>query len=67
MTPITYKEVSIMMKRYRISDNCYWYEEGTQPENAVLADKAKEDKAEPSVKVKVVTDVKNKSKGVKAK
>lgn len=56
-----------MMKRYRIGDNCYWYEEGTQPANAVLADKVKEDKAQPSVEVKVVTNVKNKSKGVKAK
>lgn len=67
MTPTTYMEVSIMMKRYRIGDNCYWYEEGTQPENAVLADKVKENKAKPSVEVKVVTEVKNKSKGVKAK
>lgn len=67
MTPTTYMEVSIMMKRYRIGDNCYWYEEGTQPECAVLADKVKEDKAQPSVEVKVVTNVKNKSKGVKAK
>lgn len=56
-----------MMKRYRIGDACYWYEEGTQPANAILADKAKEDKAKPSVEVKVVTEVKNKSKGVKAK
>lgn len=67
MAPTTYTEVSIMMKRYRIGDNCYWYEEGTQPANAVLADKVKEDKAQPSVEVKVVTEVKNKSKGVKAK
>lgn len=67
MAPTTYKEVSIMMKRYRIGDNCYWYEEGTQPANAVLADKVKEDKVKPSVEVKVVTEVKNKSKGVKAK
>lgn len=67
MAPTTYKEVSIMMKRYRIGDNCYWYEEGTQPTNAVLADKVKEDKVKPSVEVKVVTEVKNKSKGVKAK
>ena len=67
MTPTTYMEVSIMMKRYRIGDNCYWYEEGTQPANAVLADKVKEDKVKPSVEVKVVTEVKNKSKGVKAK
>ena len=67
MAPTTYKEVSIMMKRYRIGDNCYWYEEGTQPANAVLADNVKEDKVKPSVEVKVVTEVKNKSKGVKAK
>ena len=70
MAPTIYTEVSIMMKRYRIGDNCYWYEEGTQPADAVLADKVKEDKedkAKPSVEVKVVTEVKNKSKGVKAK
>lgn len=67
MAPTTYKEASIMLKRYRIGDNCFWYEEGTQPANAVLADTVKEDKAKPSVEVKVVTAVKNKSKGVKAK
>lgn len=69
MTPITYKEVSIMMKRYRIGDNCYWYEEGTQPACAVedkLVKKAEtsENTTEVKVKVKIPS---NKAKGVKAK
>lgn len=74
MTPITYKEVSIMMKRYRIGDNCYWYEEGTQPACAVedkLVKKAEtkkadtsEDTTEVKAKVKIPS---NKAKGVKAK
>ena len=69
MTPITYKEVSIMMKRYRIGDNYYWYEEGTQPACAVedkLVKKAEtsEDTTEVKAKVKIPS---NKAKGVKAK
>lgn len=69
MTPITYKEVSIMMKRYRIGDNYYWYEEGTQPACAVedkLVKKAEtsENTTEVKVKVKIPS---NKAKGVKAK
>ena len=69
MAPITYKEVSIMMKRYRIGDNYYWYEEGTQPACAVedkLVKKAEtsENTTEVKVKVKIPS---NKAKGVKAK
>lgn len=55
-----------MMKRYRIGDNYYWYEEGKQPANAVEDKHVKEVKEETSVatKVKIPT---NKAKGVKAK
>lgn len=65
-----------MMKRYKIGDSYYWYEEGTQPENAILAESKKvepkktvvesEDTEENKVAVKVKVP-KNKSKGVKAK
>ena len=69
MTPITYKEVSIMMKRYRIGDNCYWYEEGTQPacaveDNLVKKAETSENTTEVKAKVKIPS---NKAKGVKAK
>ena len=69
MTPITYKEAPIMMKRYKIGDNYYWYKEGTQPANAVEDKQVKqaetsEDTTEVKAKVKIPT---NKSKGVKAK
>ena len=69
MTPTTYKEVPIMMKRYKIGNNYYWYKEGTQPACAV-EDKqvekaeASEDTTEVKAKVKIPT---NKAKGVKAK
>lgn len=57
-----------MMKRYKIGDRFYWYEEGTQPEGAIEDTKKTEKKIEqPKVEVKVVTNVKNKAKGAKAK
>lgn len=69
MTPTTYMEVPIMMKRYKIGNNFYWYKEGTQPDCAVEAKQinkveTSEDAAEVKTKVKTAA---NKSKGVKAK
>lgn len=69
MTPTTYKEAPIMMKRYKIGNNYYWYKEGTQPACAVedkLVNKAEasEDTTEVKAKVKIPS---NKAKGVKAK
>lgn len=59
-----------MMKRYRIGDNVYWYEEGEQPECATLVESKKETKAKVKDNAKVEIKVsipKNKSKGVSAK
>lgn len=63
-----------MMKRYKIGDNYYLYEEGTQPACAVEDKPAKEVKAEEpkteEPKASVAAKVKipsNKAKGVKAK
>lgn len=59
-----------MMKRYKIGDNYYWYEEGAQPECAVEDTKKETKKPENEVKAEVEVKVsipKNKSKGVKAK
>ena len=58
-----------MMKRYKIGDNYYWYEEGKQPANAVEDKQVKkaeasEDTTEVKAKVKIPS---NKAKGVKAK
>lgn len=69
MTPTTYKEVLIMMKRYKIGDNYYWYKEGTQPacaveDKLVKKTEAYEDITEVKTKVKIPS---NKAKGVKAK
>ena len=70
------------MKRYKVGDSYFWYDEGDQPSNAVLAEKKVESKKETEVEkepevekeTKVETDVdvkirvpENKSKGVKAK
>lgn len=68
MTPTIYnKEVSIM-KRYKVGDSYFWYNEGDQPSNAVLAEKKVESKKEAEVDTEVKIRVpKNKSKGVKAK
>lgn len=59
-----------MMKRYKVGNNYYWYNEGDQPSNAILAEKKaeskKETEAETDVEIKVRVP-KNKSKGVKAK
>lgn len=63
------------MKRYRIGNNCYWYEDGKQPENAVLADEVKkvvetkEKVVETKEKVveKKATTPRNKAKGVTTK
>lgn len=65
MAPTTYREVSITMKRYKIGDRFYWYEEGTQPEGAI--EDTKKTKEQPKVEVKAVAEVKNKAKGAKAK
>lgn len=64
------------MKRYKVGDSYYWYEEGTQPENATLVESKKvepkmttvesEETEEKKVAVKVKIP-KNKSKGVKTK
>ena len=61
-----------MMKRYKVGDSYFWYNEGEQPENAVLAEKKVESKKETEVETEADVDVKirvpkNKSKGVKAK
>lgn len=60
-----------MMKRYKIGNNFYWYEEGSQPANAELVEKnqpkkvvAETENAKVEVKIQIP---KNKSKGVKAK
>lgn len=65
------------MKRYKVGDNYFWYNEGEQPSNAILVESKKiepkkvneaESNIEPADKVKAkVTIPKNKSKGVKAK
>lgn len=65
-----------MMRRYKVDDSYYWYEEGTQPANATLVESKKvepkitkvesEDTEENKVAVKVKIP-KNKSKGVKTK
>lgn len=58
-----------MMKRYKIGNNFYWYEEGTQPASAVedkLVSKAEASEDNKEVKAKVKIPL-NKSKGVKAK
>lgn len=69
MTPTTYKEVQIMMKRYKIGNNYYWYKEGTQPacaveDKLVKKEEPSEDTTEVKAKVKIPS---NKAKGVKAK
>ena len=64
------KEELIMMKRYSIGNNVYWYEEGKQPESAILVETKKDAKAEvkDNAKVEIKVSVpKNKSKGVSAK
>lgn len=57
-----------MMKRYKIGDSYYWYEEGTQPACAVEDKPVKEAKVEntASVAEKAKTPS-NKGKGVKNK
>lgn len=54
------------MKRYKIGNNVYWYNEGEQPANAVEVDVKKTETEKPSVEVKINVP-KNKAKGVKAK
>lgn len=60
-----------MMKRYKVGDNFYWYEEGCQPENAELVEKKQTKKVvAPTENAKVDVKIlvpKNKAKGVKAK
>jgi hypothetical protein len=59
-----------MMKRYKVGNSYYWYNEGDQPSNAILAEKKVESKKETEVEADVEIKVrvpKNKSKGVKAK
>ena len=61
-----------MMKRYKVGDSYFWYNEGDQPSNAVLAEKKVESKKETEVETETDVDVKirvpkNKAKGVKAK
>lgn len=56
------------MKRYKVGDSYFWYNEGDQPSNAVLAEKKVESKKEAEVETDVKIRVpKNKSKGVKTK
>jgi hypothetical protein len=62
------------MKRYKVGDSYFWYNEGDQPSNAVLAEKKVEKKVESKKEAEVDTDVdvkirvpKNKAKGAKAK
>lgn len=56
-----------MLKRYKLGDLTYWYEEGCQPDNAILLDK--EVKTEPKTAKAATKEVKpkNKSKGVVTK
>ncbi len=54
------------MKRYKVGDSYYWYEEGDQPSNAIEDKPLKEVKEKASVAVKVKIPS-NKAKGVKAK
>ena len=57
-----------MMKRYKIGNNYYWYEEGKQPADAVEDKLAKETKVEDNVSVAAKVKIpSNKAKGVKAK
>ena len=58
------------MKRYKVGDSYFWYNEGDQPSNAILAENKVESKKETEVEADVEIKVrvpKNKSKGVKAK
>jgi hypothetical protein len=60
------------MKRYKVGDSYFWYDEGDQPSNAVLAEKKVEKKVESKVETETEVDIKirvpkNKAKGVKAK
>ena len=56
------------MKRYKVGEFVCWYNEGEQPEGAILLDnytkEAKEENASIEIKVSIP---KNKAKGVKAK
>lgn len=59
-----------MMKRYCIGNNVYWYEEGKQPECAILVEAKKEAKAEVIQEAEVETKSstpKNRGKGVETK
>lgn len=59
-----------MMKRYKVGDSYFWYNEGEQPSNAILVEKKVESKKETEVEADVDVKIrvpKNKAKGVKAK
>lgn len=60
------------MRRYKIGNDYFWYNEGEQPSNAILVEKKVEPKKENKVETKIDTDIKirvpkNKSKGVSKK
>lgn len=69
MATYIYMEDSYM-KRYKVGDFVHWYNEGDQPNDAILLDKLSktiEEKEKEKVVEKKAATPRNKAKGVNAK